>query len=164
MSKTLLIVGGVSLMVVMMLFVWARPWALFTEVKVSESASDSGSHGLPTIHLPTEGALVSWGTFISQEHETTGGVEIYRRSDGSFQLLIRDLETSIGPDVHVYLGTDEANINNGNSVDLGPLNLNRGTKLIDLPRSINPYQYSIVSIWCNQFSVPFGYSNLVSYK
>lgn len=119
---------------------------------------------LQTVPLPAEAVLVSWGDFLSQEHETTGKVEIFRNVDGSYQLSIRDLKTANGPDLHVYLGTDETNMKNGNSIDLGSLIGNSETHHFGLPNSINPNDYSIVSIWCNQYSVPFGYSALVRYK
>ena len=52
---------------------------------------------------PRAPSTSSHGTLISHEHETSGTVRVIQLPDGSRQLAIENLETTNGPDVHVWL-------------------------------------------------------------
>ncbi len=91
-----------------------------------------------------------------------------RLADGRHQLVLRDLSTSDGPDLRVWL-TDqpvrEGNagwrvFDDGRYVELGRLKGTHGTQVYDLPAEVDVAHYRSVSIWCVRFSVSFGAAEL----
>jgi len=139
-----------------------QPWRLVTDREVQEA--------LPAVSAPAgESAaagdrLLGGGAFVSHEHETRGRAELVRLADGRHQLLLRDLDTSDGPDLRVWL-TDRAVqpgragwdvFDDGRWVELGKLRGNRGNQAYDVPASVDPTGLTSVSIWCKRFAVSFG--------
>ncbi len=84
--------------------------------------------------------------------------------DGSRQLAIENLETTNGPDVHVWLsagpvveGFDGWFTAGGHPyVDLGMIKGNQGNQLYDIPADVDLAAYPTVDLWCVQFAVSFG--------
>lgn len=147
------VVGGFGLY-------WFQPWKLFTSTTVNEVAPVVSSTA-PTPE-PAQAVVISAGSLISQEHPTSGRVEIVRLPTGTHQLVFRQLSTSDGPDLRVWL-TDQAvepdewrTFDDGTYVEVGKLKGTRGTLVYDLPANLNPLDYSSVTIWCKRFSVSFG--------
>lgn len=133
------------------------------ESSTSETpASDAPETPAPeTPALPT---LVSSGQFISHEHQTTGTASIVRQPDGSHQLILENLATSNGPDVHVWLS--QGPVVEGTAgwttakdyphLDIAPLKGNLGNQVYNLPQDFDPAQWPTVDLWCDDFSVSFG--------
>jgi hypothetical protein len=113
---------------------------------------------------PAAPVELSHGTLISHEHETSGTVRVIQLPDGSRQLAIEDLETTNGPDVHVWLsagpvveGFDGWFTAGGHPyVDLGMIKGNQGDQLYDIPTGVDLAAYPTVDLWCVQFAVSFG--------
>lgn len=110
-------------------------------------------------------ALIAQGAFISHEHSTTGTASIVKDSaTGKSQLVLSDLNTSNGPDVHVWLS--KAPVIEGQAgwfvagehehVDLGQIKGNVGNQVYDLPSNINVDDWTSVVLWCDDFNVSFG--------
>jgi hypothetical protein len=152
---------------------WFQPWKLFTAKTVNETApvvvasapsgSASATPGAATAVLLGEGKL------ISHEHATSGTAQLVRLPDGKLQLIFRDLSTSDGPDLHVWL-TDQAVIDgsagwhvfdDGMYYELGRLKGTHGTQVYDVPADVRPDQVKSVTIWCARFSVSFGAAQLL---
>ena len=84
--------------------------------------------------------------------------------DGTRQLAIVGLETSNGPDVHVWLsagpvveGFDGWFTAAGHEhIDLGPIKGNLGDQLYDIPADVDLATFRAVDLWCEQFAVSFG--------
>ena len=84
--------------------------------------------------------------------------------DGTRQLALVGLETSNGPDVHVWLsagpvveGTDGWFTAAGyEHIDLGPIKGNIGDQLYDIPADVDLTVFRTVVLWCVPFSVSFG--------
>ena len=106
--------------------------------------------------------------FIDGEHGTTGTATIYRRSDGSRFLRLDDLDTSNGPDLHVWL-TDQpsggdcdgcfgswGSYDDGRYVRLGALKGNCGDQSYAIPDDADLAGLRSVVIWCDRFNVAFG--------
>lgn len=165
---------------------WFQPWKLVTDETVNETLSspqprpeptggptaspeqtDGGSEEEPE---PAGPVLVTEGEFISHEHETTGTARIVRHPDGSHQLELVDLATSNGPDLRVWItdqpvieGTDGWHVfDDGEWVELDRLKGNQGNQVYDIPDSVDPADFTSVSIWCKRFSVSFGAAPLGS--
>jgi hypothetical protein len=157
---------------------WFQPWKLVTDRVVSESLStvspatpgSTPAGSPPTPSGATQSAahagpaLVSRGTFITHEHETSGTARIIRLGDGSHRLELVGLSTSNGPDLRVWLtdqpvraGTAGWHVfDDGAWVELGRLKGNRGDQAYAIPAGVDPARFVSVSIWCRRFAVSFG--------
>ncbi|MDG4828313.1 DM13 domain-containing protein [Solwaraspora sp. WMMD1047] len=168
---------------------WFQPWKLVTDQTVTEALptietppatapqADPSASGPPAAGGPATSAappagntLLAKGEFITHEHKTTGTAQLIRRPDGRHQLVLRDLATSNGPDLRVWL-TDQPVLegtagwrvfDDGEWVELDRLKGNRGDQVYDLPSSVDPADFSSVSIWCKRFSVSFGAAELTA--
>jgi Electron transfer DM13 len=151
-----------------------QPWKLVTDHVVDEvlpivasTAPASTPAGSPAA-APAGGRILAAGDFVPHEHETTGRVEIVRRADGRQLLVLRDLDTSNGPDLRVWL-TDQPVISgragwnvfdDGKWFEVSRLKGNRGNQVYELPASFSPADFRSVSIWCRRFAVSFGAAEL----
>lgn len=182
------VIGGVLAVGAVVAALVFQPWLLFIDVRVDDeipvaSAAPSPGPGStggsssppaasdPPIPSPPAGPIeLSSGTLISHEHETTGTVRVIQHPDGSRQLAIENLETTNGPDVHVWLsagpvveGFDGWFTAGGHPyVDLGMIKGNQGNQLYDIPADVDLAAYPSVDLWCVQFSVSFGAAALVA--
>jgi hypothetical protein len=168
------LVGGLVVVALAVGGYWFEPWRLVTTREVDERLPVAAPADQPTTAPTTPGAsapsgpvdLLS-GRFVSHEHGTSGRVRVVGQPDGSRLLAIEDLDTSDGPDLHVWL-TDAAVsedgwrvFDDGRYVDLGELRGNKGNLVYELPRDVDLADYQSVSIWCERFSVSFGAAALV---
>lgn len=169
-----------------------QPWRLFLDTTVDEasplvaasvvaspSAELSGSAAPDSVAAspspvdagaPAGPRVVARGTLISHEHATTGEALIIEREDGSRVLRLEGLDTSNGPDLHVWLtdapvieGTDGWFVfDDGAYVDLGPLKGNVGNQNYPIPDDVSLEDLTSVSIWCARFAVSFGAAELAA--
>lgn len=159
---------------------WFQPWKLFTDTRVDEAlpvievppaptgAGSAGPVSSPSAATPAGNRVLAAGDFVTHEHETTGSAEIVRLADGRYRLVLRDLGTSNGPDLRVWL-TDQPVVrgvagwrvfDDGRWLEVARLKGNRGDQVYELPASVNPADFRSVSIWCKRFSVSFGAADL----
>ena len=174
-----LAVGGVLLLVVAVGLLVFQPWLLVVDDDVQEGDDPSrvvgtATGGLGDTTVPSADSRGSTrvqlasGAFVDGEHGTSGTATIYRRSDGSRFLRIDDLDTSNGPDLHVWL-TDRRSggdcggcagswgiYDDGDQVRLGPLKGNRGSQSYEIPDGADLAGMRSVVIWCDRFNVAFG--------
>lgn len=158
MRKKVLLWGAVAVMVFGGFgLYWFQPWKLFTSSTVIETP-------------PAVSTTVAQGELISHEHVTSGSAELVRLPDGRHQLVLRDLATSDGPDLRVWL-TDQPVIegrdgwgvfDDGRWIELGQLKATHGVQVYDLPDGTDPGQFTSVTIWCKRFSVSFGAAALTA--
>jgi hypothetical protein len=148
---------------------WFQPWKLFTSKTVNDAApvvtaAQPASSGAPVATLIGQGALVT------HEHATSGTAQLVRLPDGKLQLVLRDLATSDGPDLRIWL-TDQPVLegsagwrvfDDGKYVELGRLKGTHGTQVYDVPAEVQPGQYTSVTIWCKRFAVSFGAAPLAA--
>ncbi|MFF3763849.1 DM13 domain-containing protein [Streptomyces sp. NPDC001922] len=144
---------------------WFQPWKLWVDEEVDEdlpsgvaSPTATGSPG------PSQPGTLATGKLISQEHPTSGTVRILQGADGKRVLRLEDLDTSNGPDLHVWITDapvkdDESGwhlFDDGSHVSLGELKGNQGNQNYPLPAGLDLDRYTSVSIWCDRFDVSFG--------
>ena len=145
---------------------WFQPWRLFTSTTVNEVAPVVLAEPSPTSGAASPSAaaavLVAGGSFVTHEHDTTGRAQLVRLPSGAYQLILRDLATSDGPDLRVWL-TDRAvtaggwhSFDDGRHVELGRLKADHGTQVYNVPTGVDVAGYRSVTIWCARFSVSFG--------
>ena len=101
----------------------------------------------------TSGSFVGVGDGI---HNAEGTAKILSIDDAKF-VRFEDFKSTNGPDLHVYLATDEMATD---YVDLGVLKANIGNQNYQIPEGIDLSKYDTALVWCKQFSVLFGHANL----
>lgn len=183
------VVAAVGLVIGLVVF---KPWLLFVDVRVDEqlpivasapaqaeptpptpltSAPGTASTATPTpTPTPAGPVQLAMGTLISHEHTTTGTVRIIQQADGARVLTLENLDTSNGPDVHVWLSA--AHVVEGTAgwftagsadyYDLGLIKGNQGNQVYQIPAEVDLSKYPAVDLWCVQFSVSFGAAELVT--
>lgn len=178
-----LVVGGVFLVVAVAGALVFQPWLLFIDDKVDEGEDASevvgtAPGGLTDTTVPeASGAqktrvVLASAEFIDAEHGTSGTATIYRRSDGTRFLRLQDLDTSNGPDLHVWI-TDRRSggdcegcfgswgiYDDGDHVKLGALKGNQGNQSYEIPEGADLAGMRSVVIWCDKFNVAFGTADI----
>lgn len=167
-----LIIGSLAIAGLVVGLLVFKPWLLFVDVRVDDAlpvvASSAPPASASASAAPAAPEELSSGTFTSHEHDTSGVVRVIRNPDGTLVLAIENLDTSNGPDVHVWLsaadvvaGTDGWYVPGGAAyLDLGPLKGNLGNQVYDIPAGTDLAAYRSVALWCVQFSVSFGAAQL----
>jgi hypothetical protein len=127
---------------------WFEPWRAFTSSHLDEPASASGE-------------VLAEGTFVSQEHDTTGAARVLELPDGSRVLRVEDFSTSDGPDVHVWLsdapaGGDWHAYDDGRYVALGEIKATDGNHNYAIPAGTDLTGLRSAVVWCDRFNVAFG--------
>jgi hypothetical protein len=180
------VIAAIVLAVGLALF---KPWLLFVDVRVDEQlptvaasaepsqppvSKDPSPSTAPTDRAPTEAPArpvqLAEGTLISHEHATTGTVRIIRQPDGTRLLTLENLDTSNGPDVHVWLSAADVvegtagwfTAGSADYFDLGLIKGNQGNQVYAIPADVDLSKYRSVDLWCVQFSVSFGAAQLTT--
>lgn len=89
-------------------------------------------------------------------HDASGVAKIIATGESS-ALRLEDFRSTNGPDLYVYLSTDNQA---SDFVELGRLKGNIGNQNYEIPEGIDLSKYDTVLIWCKQFSVLFGSAEL----
>jgi Electron transfer DM13 len=142
-----------------------EPWRLFTSSRVDEpdpvaaAAPEPGT--APESGAPAKPEILAEGTFVSQEHDTTGTARVVELPDGERILRLAGFSTSDGPDVHVWLSAAEAGgdwhaADDGKVVALGELKATDGNHNYAIPADAKLDGIRSVVIWCDRFDVAFG--------
>ena len=174
--------GALGVLFVVFVLVWFQPQKLFLDQRVNEALpgviepASTHSAPQPAPSQPTASAaptqspkapkltVLARGTFRSLEHGTSGQALILRRTDGSLFLRFDDLNTSNGPDLHVYLSqvpaSDDWHAYGEKYLDLGKLKGNIGDQNYALPSGIDLSRFKSAVVWCRRFAVGFGVAGL----
>ncbi|MGV9881770.1 DM13 domain-containing protein [Streptomyces sp. NPDC003006] len=159
---------------------WFQPWKAWQDetvreglpvaggTRAAESPSPGASEPTSAPSPPRKPRTLATGKLISHEHRTTGTVKVLRLPDGSRTLRLEDLDTSNGPDLHVWI-TDApvmegkagwSVFDDGAYDSLGKLKGNKGDQNYALPDGLDLDRFTSVSIWCDRFDVSFGAAEL----
>jgi len=168
--------GAISLGLIVFVLVWFQPQKLFLDQRVNESlpsapadSTETSGPASPSATAPPEAGpqelvTLASGGFRSLEHHTTGLALVVERADGTRYLRFEDLETSNGPDLHVYLSEipagDDWYAYGDRFVDLGKLKGNVGDQNYAIPANVDLSKYKSAVIWCKRFSVGFAVAPL----
>ena len=109
-----------------------------------------------TIPISYAGTFIGVGDGI---HDTQGDAYTIPLEDKSNVLRLENFDSTNGPDLHVYLATDDKATD---FVDLGKLKANMGNQNYNIPDGTDLQKYNKVLIWCKAFSVLFGSAELSS--
>ncbi|HEX8100934.1 MAG TPA: DM13 domain-containing protein [Actinomycetota bacterium] len=112
----------------------------------------------------SEPRILARGAFRSLEHRTTGSAAVLELESGMRILRFQDLDTSNGPDLHVYLSelpaTDDWRAYGVRYLDLGKLKGNIGSQNYALPEGLDLSRFRSAVVWCERFAVGFGVAGL----
>jgi len=103
-----------------------------------------------------EGTFVGTGDGI---HNVEGLARTISLNNGNTVLRLENFKATNGPDLYVYLSTDDKA---SEFVSLGKLKANNGNQNYDIPENTNLEKYNKVLIWCKTFGVLFGNAELSS--
>jgi len=92
-------------------------------------------------------------------HDAQGDAYTIPLEDGSTVLRLENFQSTNGPDLFVYLSTDD---NASEFINLGALKANNGNQNYEIPDDTDLSKYNKVLIWCKSFSVLFGSAELSS--
>ena len=107
-------------------------------------------------------SVIYSGTFIGVGdgiHDAQGDAYTIPLEDGSNVLRLENFKSTNGPDLYVYLATDD---NASEFLNLGELKANKGNQNYEIPDNADLTKYNKVLIWCKAFSVLFGSAELSS--
>jgi hypothetical protein len=91
-------------------------------------------------------------------HNAEGLANVIQLDDASLILRLENFKATNGPDLYVYLATDNSA---SDFVNLGRLKGNIGNQNYDdMPEGTDFSRYDTVLIWCKAFSVLFGSAKL----
>ena len=102
------------------------------------------------------------GTFVGVGdgiHDAQGTAKTIPLENGNSVLRLEDFKSTNGPDLYVYLATDDRA---SEFVNLGSLKANNGNQNYDIPADTDLTKYDNVLIWCQAFGVLFGSADLSS--
>lgn len=178
-----IVAAGVAVVGLVIGLVLFKPWLLFVDVRVDEqlpvvAAPTAQAQPSPGASSPATAAApapagpvqLAGGSLISHEHATTGAVRIIKQPDGARVLTLEGLDTSNGPDVHVWLSAAHVVEGTGgwftagsaDHYDLGLIKGNQGNQVYEIPADVDLSRYKSVDLWCVQFGVSFGAAELVT--
>jgi len=92
-------------------------------------------------------------------HDAQGDAYTIPLEDGSNVLRLENFQSTNGPDLFVYLSTDDKA---SEFINLGALKANNGNQNYEIPDDTDLDKYNKVLIWCKSFSVLFGSAELSS--
>ena len=108
-------------------------------------------------------ALMTYsGTFVGVGdgiHDAQGTAKTIPLENGNSVLRLEDFKSTNGPDLYVYLATDDRA---SEFVNLGSLKANNGNQNYDIPVDTDLTKYDNVLIWCQAFGILFGSADLSS--
>ena len=129
----------------------------FTNTTIDEGLPSVTSNGqniqAEAIPLLIDGYFVGVDDGI---HDASGDAKIFKLEDKQY-LRFENFEATNGPDLHVYLATDEQATE---FIDLGSLKANQGNQNYEIPEGVDLEKYNKVLVWCQMFSVLFGSAEL----
>ena len=108
-----------------------------------------------TIPISYSGSFVGIGDGI---HDAQGDVFTVPLENENDVLRLENFKATNGPDLFVYLSTDE---NASDFINLGKLKASSGNQNYEIPNEIDLTQYNKVLIWCKAFGVLFGSAELL---
>ncbi|GAB1511892.1 DM13 domain-containing protein [Actinophytocola sp. KF-1] len=137
-----------------------EPWRAFTSSHLDEPVPVAAPVSTDTTSPPRPEVLAE-GTFVSQEHDTSGTARVLALPDGSRVLRLAGFSTSDGPDVHVWLsdataGGDWHSYDDGRYVPLGEIKATDGNHNYAIPADADLAGLRSAVIWCDRFNVAFG--------
>jgi hypothetical protein len=155
------------------LFIQAMHYGGFPTLRVMASRTPRPATATPSEEPPTptvdnvqvfinedSSLLISASEFYIVAHDGRGQANLYLTEGGALVLSLVGFEVEEGPDLHVYLTSEDPVANREgedleNHLDLGVLLGFSGDQTYGLPEGADIELYNSVVIWCVPYMVPF---------
>lgn len=139
----------------------ANSSSLVDSVRPISSSMPSAS-AMPSSIAEASPASIKQGQFKNSFHTVTGKAFLLE-SAGKNYARLEDFSTDNGPDLFVYLVKNaEGNAKMASEfVNLGRLKATNGNQNYEIPAGTDLSQIKSISIWCQAFSVNFGFAPLM---
>ncbi len=146
-------------------------WYFISPLFISNRVNEALPSGLiaaagPGAAAPQTGggsAAIKSGTLKDGDsfHKGSGGVAVFRLSDGKRLLRLDSIDVTNGPDLHVYLSAHpdpktREDVHQPGYADLGKLKANQGSQNYDIPADVELNAIRSVVIYCQPFHVVFS--------
>ena len=131
-----------------------------TIMKVAAQINDTSVNEEMTTAEGEASSTAYAGKFVGVNdgiHNAEGQAKVIQFNDGSNFLRLEDFSSTNGPDLYVYLSTDESA---SDIVNLGRLKGNVGDQNYEIPDGTDLSKYDNALIWCQAFSALFGSAEL----
>lgn len=141
----------------------ALPFAIYTgsPLFINTSTNEPLPQTTPLNDTSTESPkILLTGQFIGVGdgiHNAEGIAKVVSLADGKEILRFEDFKSTNGPDLFVYLATDNTATD---FVSLGELKANIGNQNYEIPEGTDLTKYDTALVWCKSFSVLFGHAEL----
>ena len=157
-----IIIGGVSVYAISPYFTESAIYEAIPSDAIIQSEMKNNEMVVPNEEESmTEEIQMSYaGTFIGVGdgiHDAQGDAFTIPLEDNSSILRLKNFKSTNGPDLYVYLSTDD---NASEFINLGKLKANNGNQNYDIPDDADLSKYNKVLIWCKAFGVLFGSAEL----
>lgn len=118
--------------------------------------------GVPAVEATSRNNVqLAIGEITGLAHPAAGTAAVVHVENGNRTLTLTDFVTDNGPDLRVYLTTqDPATGDIGEFVDLGALKGNLGDQQYEVGAHINLAEYRYVVVWSRTFTVAFASAEL----
>ena len=137
----------IILVIIIILILITISWYVLSNDFISTNLQDE---------LPSDANLYAIGTFQSDAHPTSGTASILE-TNNTFVLRFENFKTDNGPGLYVYISAD---LEASDYINLGMLKVTEGDFNYEIDSEIDLNTYNNVLIWCEPFSVLFGYAEL----
>lgn len=142
-----------------------KPWTAFTSSTIDQalptaSAPAGVTAGASATASPTAPRTLASGSFVSQDHTTSGDALFVEVSPSETYLRLENFSVDNGPDLKVVISPSEQDLKAGRYTSLGPLQATNGNQNYVIPPTIDLATTRYVTIWCERFSSPFGSASL----
>lgn len=97
------------------------------------------------------------GNFMNGPFGIVSGTAFISVINNEKKLILENLNSSNGPDLHVYLSKEIQPIN---FIDLGKLRSINGTQVYSIDSNVNLKDYKFALVHCQQFNHLFGSANI----
>ena len=157
--KYIFIFSGIVLFTLLSyLFIWTPLQTVEVNDALPQSVEESRDEETTATSTPATSMFVSEPVALIDTpfHPASGYARIVE-SDGNTFLRYEDLDTINGPDLFVYLATDDTA---NEFINLGKLRATKGNANYDIPLGTDLSIYSHALIWCRAFGVLFNSADL----
>ncbi|XVJ64841.1 MAG: DM13 domain-containing protein [Lacibacter sp.] len=120
------------------------------------SKKESSDMSLNEMINPNAAVVVKGAFSGAGGHNVSGTAEVVNNNNQK-QLVLKNFNTTNGPDLRVYLATTTAA---SAFISLGNLKSTNGQQVYDISGMPDFAQYKYALIWCQQFNVLFGSAEL----
>ena len=156
------IVGGISAYAVSPYFTESTiDEALPSGAIISTKSSDTMMDDTMMDEKMEQSPITYAGSFVGVNdgiHDAQGKAYTISLDDGTDVLRLENFQSTNGPDLYVYLATDDKA---SDFINLGELKANRGNQNYEIPYNSDLTKYNKVLIWCKAFGVLFGSAEIL---